>query len=421
MSVAKRVFFCFYGVLVASSVVFGQAAKSPFSTFGIGENYGTSLAHNQGMGGVGLSQPQVWFLNNQNPALLAYNTFTVFQAGILAEQLDISDGTTRESVRGGNLNYLALGFPIKFGKIATSIGLSPYTNVNYKLQYIEQVGNSTDTATITEEGRGGLTQLYWSNGFKIHKNIAVGVKASYVFGSVDNVFQNEVTNFTRQVLFITGVDENTYSKGFLVGGGISYSVDSLFKGNYRFSVGAVYDFEGKLTAERDVDLYRLSGITGDTIESSTLRREKGTLQLPSSVGVGISFGKDRKWAIGIDYSQQDWTTFRSLSNDDENLGRAWRLGIGGEYTPDFVSLNYFKRVTYRIGVSQAPFFANGRKVNDFGINFGFSLPTGRSSIDLAFKAGRRGSLTDNALTENYFKVYVGLTLNDQWFIKRKFD
>jgi hypothetical protein len=74
-----------------------------------------------------------------------------------------------------------------------------------------------------------------------------------------------------------------------------------------------------------------------------------------------------------------------------------------------------------LSYEQLPFFANGNKVNDFGINFGLSLPTGRSSIDLAFKTGSRGTTADNKLKENYFKVFVGLTLNDQWFVKRKFD
>ena len=51
----------------------GQAAPSPFTDFGIGEAYGNSLIHNQGAGGLGVSQPQIWFLNNQNPALLVFN------------------------------------------------------------------------------------------------------------------------------------------------------------------------------------------------------------------------------------------------------------------------------------------------------------------------------------------------------------
>ncbi|HET9487326.1 MAG TPA: hypothetical protein VFO54_07830, partial [Chryseosolibacter sp.] len=108
----------------------------------------------------------------------------------------------------------------------------------------------------------------------------------------------------------------------------------------------------------------------------------------------------------------------------ENLQRSWRVAVGGEVTPDqFASENYFKRMTYRAGLSmeETPFLANGNPVQDLGINFGLSLPAGRSSLDLAFKYGKRGQKSENLLEESYFKVYFGITFNDQWFIKRKFQ
>jgi hypothetical protein len=35
--------------------------------------------------------------------------------------------------------------------------------------------------------------------------------------------------------------------------------------------------------------------------------------------------------------------------------------------------------------------------------------------------GRRGDLQLNKIEENYVKLYFGVTFNDQWFIKRRFD
>ena len=80
-------------------------------------------------------------------------------------------------------------------------------------------------------------------------------------------------------------------------------------------------------------------------------------------------------------------------------------------------------MVYRAGLSfeQYPYKANNNTVNDLGINFGFSLPAGRSSVDMAFRYGKRGTLSDNGLQENYFKIFFGVTFNDQWFIKRRFE
>jgi hypothetical protein len=97
-----------------------------------------------------------------------------------------------------------------------------------------------------------------------------------------------------------------------------------------------------------------------------------------------------------------------------------------------LSPGYLKRVTYRVGLSyeQTPFqvdlndnpdLYDYRAVKDVGINFGLSLPAGRSSLDLAFRYGKRGNKTDTLLAEDYFRIYFGITFNDTWFIKRKFD
>jgi hypothetical protein len=64
---------------------------------------------------------------------------------------------------------------------------------------------------------------------------------------------------------------------------------------------------------------------------------------------------------------------------------------------------------------------NNSQLKDFGINFGFSVPAGRSSLDLAFKVGKRGDKAQNILEESYFRVYFGMSFNDTWFIRRKFD
>jgi hypothetical protein len=76
MSVIKK-WFLVFAVVISAAKVWGQAAPSPFTTYGVGEPYGNGLVHNQG-NGLGVSQPQYWYINNQNPALLIYNNYSVF-------------------------------------------------------------------------------------------------------------------------------------------------------------------------------------------------------------------------------------------------------------------------------------------------------------------------------------------------------
>lgn len=424
MSIVKKYFliaFCF----ILSAEAWGQAARSPFTTIGIGEPYGNALINTQGMAGVGVSQPQVWFLNNQNPALLIYNTLTVFQAGMLIESRTIKGDTVNEKSTGGNMNYLVTAFPIKPGRWTTSLGLMPFTTVKYRFSYTDEIENSTDKVQVIEEGSGGLTQLYWSNGVKLNRNFAVGLKSSYIFSTIVNSYKNTLSQTNQPVNYVAAIEEKSYVKDFSFSAGVSFTQDSLFnQKKYRLSIGAVYNFAADLNTTKTDKLLRTTSV-GDTVESVILPSStRSSINIPSGLTAGISIARDNKWSIGTEFSYQDWTTFKNINTDDnEGLGRSWKVALGGETTPNGFSDSYFNRVTYRLGGSleQTPFMVNNKPVKDIGINFGFSLPAGRSSLDMAFKYGKRGNKADHILAEDYFKIYFGLTFNDQWFIKRKFD
>lgn len=425
MSIKHKLIFAACCLLLAVKG-YGQAARTPFTSFGIGEPYGNALINHQGMAGVGVAQPQFWFINNQNPALLVYNSvYTGFQAGIITERRTISGDTLSETSQGGNMNYLVTAFPIKPTKWTTAVGLMPYTSVNYRLQYTDNVVNSTDEVSVIEEGSGGLTQLYWSNGVRITRELAVGLKTSYIFSSIVNTYKNRLLESPQPVNFVAGIEEKSYVKDFAFGTGISFSKDSLFSQNrYRLSFGAVYDFATELSATKTDRIYRTNAL-GDTTDVSVLpSSRKGAYSIPSSLTVGVSLSRGTRWSIGTEASYQDWSTFKDVNGRNEGMQEAWRISLGGEITPDqFATENYFKRLTYRAGVSmeQEPFLANGNAVQDLGINFGLSIPAGRSSLDFAFRYGRRGEKSENVLEETYFRIFFGITFNDQWFIKRRFD
>lgn len=422
----KRKYIFFVLCLLLAGEGFGQAARTPFTSFGIGEPYGNALINQQGMAGVGVSQPQFWFINNQNPALLVYNSvYTGFQAGLITERRNISSATHSEKSQGGNMNYLVTAFPIEPSRWTTSVGLMPFTSVNYKLQYTDNITGSEKQVSITEEGDGGLTQLYWSNGVRLTKDLAVGLKAAYIFSSIVNTYENQLIDSPQPVNYIAGIEEKAYVKDFAFGTGISFSKDSLFNQNrYRLSFGAAYNFATDLSTTKTDRIFRTNQL-GDTTDVSVLpSSRKGAYSIPASLTVGVSLSRGTRWSIETDFSYQDWSTFKDVNGRNDGMQQSWRVAVGGEITPDqFATENYLKRLTYRAGLSmeQEPFLANGNPVKDLGINFGFSLPAGRSSLDLAFRYGKRGDKAENVLEETYFKVFFGITFNDQWFIKRRFD
>lgn len=414
--------------LLLATSAYSQAVRSPFSTFGIGDLYGDYLIQNQGVGGMGVSQPQYWHVNNQNPALLVHNMVTVFQAGIVGESRTIRGDTLKESNRGGNLNYLVTAFPIiprnNFKtNWSTALGLMPYSTVNYGLIYTDRSldanGNPLDTVNVRESGSGGLNQFYWSNGVSLTKNVSVGVKAAYIFGPLETNHENA---FVRQSnSYYIQIKEKTSVKDFMFTFGLAYG--DTIRRNYGYHIGATYSPASRLNASRRAEILRYIPSRTQPVEGDTIFTRGGSMEIPASMTFGVSFFRVNRWMLGTEFSYQDWTKFKSITPEDEGLGESWRGAVGGEFIPDAFDDNILKRITYRVGLNyeRYPFIVNGNQVNDFGINFGFSIPANRSSLDMAFKVGKRGNRGENIFEENYFKVYFGITFNDRWFIKRKFD
>src|SRR5258705_7334757 len=109
---SKKNLFTLLFISALAEISFGQAANSPFSSYGVGESFGSALVNNHGMGGVGIGTPQYFYLNNQNPALLVYNSITNISAGFIAERRTVSNKSYSETNTNGNLSYLTMAFPI---------------------------------------------------------------------------------------------------------------------------------------------------------------------------------------------------------------------------------------------------------------------------------------------------------------------
>ena len=132
---------------------------------------------------------------------------------------------------------------------------------------------------------------------------------------------------------------------------------------------------------------------------------------------------------GVDVKLQQWSDYSDFNGLNTELDNSFKVSIGGEYTIDPTSVtSYFKRIIFRLGSSfeETPYLIdnNGQfnQVRDFGINFGWTLPVSKlSSLDMAFRVGRRGNISETILEENYYRVYLGISFNDRWFIKRRYD
>ena len=155
---------------------------------------------------------------------------------------------------------------------------------------------------------------------------------------------------------------------------------------------------------------------------------RGTVQMPQSYTAGFTITKEDKWMFGLDYTTTKWSDYR-FYNEGDALQDSWSIKAGGQFTPNpFDADKYWSRVSYRFGVNYGDDYINlGKALKQYSITAGAGFPVRKTAynnqytnINLGLEYGRRGNV-NNLLSENLFRISLGFTLSDLWFVKRKYD
>ncbi len=406
-----------------------QIEVTPYSSQGLGNLVRPALTHNLGMGGVGLAIGNGLNINNVNPALLYQNSLSAFDAAFSMEYKDMSKADEIASGWNGGFAYGTFSFPIIRNRWSLSMGISPYSQVQYSIEETRNINNGDETARLSQEGSGGLSRVQLANGIRLFKGLSVGLRASYLFGAIDEDL-SILPQTGDDASLVTSYIDNIYYRGIVLEPAIHYSLK--VGENTTLNLGGIYQPETVLNATRNVNFENLDAggqpISNDTI----IFNEKGNAVLPQKIGVGLALDKYLKYSVAFDFTMQQWSNFGTYRADDDNttatndgMQDSYTLALGGQYIPDITSVNsYLKRMTYRAGLrySMTPFQVNETQISDMGISLGFTLPMSNlSSLNLALEAGIRGTTDNNLVRENYFRGTLGISFNDQWFIRRKFD
>ncbi len=412
--------------LLLFTKVNGQTSSSIYSALGIGDfNYG-GLTHNQGMGGLGISYATGWHANVVNPALTTRNTIFNFQVALNYKRINANNSQERSLVDGGGLSYLAFSLPLKSGKFTAGMGLGQISSINYRLNVNTPVANSDLRSSNSLEGDGGISETYLSFGYLLAKNLSIGLHGSYLFGSSIRTSQLLILDSKNVEV---GRPSEYYERVTVSDVGLKAGIHYFFKTSEKTNLhfGAIYQKLGNVNGTAFAKLASLGqadrpNSDGDLIADN----QKGSIYIPNRYGAGITFEKNNKFVIGLEGQYQDFVDFRNFFGTPLALQAIKKVGLGIQLVPDYLNFdNILKRSTYRFGLEwmQTPYLLNQTSINDIGINFGTSIPVNQLSLlNLAFKAGQRGTLDNGLIRESYVNITMGLSLNDNsWFYKRVFE
>lgn len=392
--------------------------NAPYSRFGIGEFRNGINPLLKGMGGISSAYNNPYAVNGDNPASYASLLLTTYEGSLYGGNRTITSGNEKFRTGMATINHLNVGIPVsKYAGM--SFGFAPMTHIYYKLSdtsVIPGYGNSVRTFL----GDGSLTYAYLGLAGK-YKGFSLGANFGYLFGSTVYASLIESIDNTQNVndaQFSTVVKTG----GIYWKGGAQYETKVSKKLLLRAGATLSLNQDVKTKADEFWLSYNFSG--GDTSYSSLA--QIGTTTMPMTYSAGLQIADSNKWMIGVDFSAINWDKYQGLGRVDSVGNMSYKVAAGGEFTPEPGNIRkYFSKVTYRLGVyyGQDYVYLRNTPINYYAVTFGFGLPFKRFSdrINTAFEIGQRGSETNGLFKESFFKCTLGITLNDKWFIKRKYD
>ena len=453
--------------VLASGLAFWMASpilaqdNSPYSRYGIGDLVPSSNISNRSMGGISAGYTDPLSVNFNNPA-----SFAAFQAWkekkskklssgrvVLDMAVNIDNRTLRDpkkeqrfTASNALFSYVQVGVPLR-KNWGMSFGLRPVSRISYKIDRYERLfdpvtGANIDSTITQFEGDGGSyigsmgtgLSLFSKDRKGLEEKLSVGLNVSYLFGRKNYNTRRSFLNDT--VAYYQANFQNTTNFGNLsLQGGLQYQIPLNKK--VLLTLGAFGQLGQTISARQDVvrETFYYDQSQGQLrLDSvSDLRNIAGQLQLPASYTAGFVLqkfavpNKEGGWLFGIDYHTQPWSEYRFYGKAD-SLRDKWELRVGAQISP-MPQRSYFTNISYRFGFFVGPDYVQlGQSLPQFGASLGLGLPVGISRqapnqvtfVNLALEYARRGN-TNNVLQENLFRLSLGFSLSDIWFIKRQYD
>lgn len=418
-------------VACVTPVAAQSGTNSPYSQYGLGLLNEQSSGFNRGMNGLGLGfreHNQVNYLNPASYSAIDSLTF-IFDAGLSGQLTNFSENGQRINAKNADFEYAVAGFRV-FKHVGVSFGIVPFTNVGYNYSISDFLdGDRNTTYTNTYNGSGGIHQVYVGAGWEFVKGLSVGANIAYLWGDIDRSVVNSYSDGYINTLskYYTATVSN-----YKLDIGLQYSFN-LNKKN-ALAVGLTYGLGHKLNADPTCMVISTNSNTG--VADTTSFTVNNGFELPTSYGAGLMWNHNNKLKVGADFTLQKWggikyPVYRVINDEqsyeltDDYYSDRYKVTLGGEFCNNEMSRSFFDRVRFRAGVSYATSYykINGLDGPDeISASIGFGIPiinayNNRSFLNVSGQWVH--SSAKGMLTENTFRINVGITFNERWFMKWK--
>ena len=446
--------FLFVFFMPGQSIVLAQD-NSPYSRYGLGDLVPSTNIIGRGMGSISAAYSDPFSVNFNNPA--SYSNFQAFRElkskklasgrvlldiGVNFESRTLKEQTITEKFTASNalFSHLQLGIPVN-SKWGISFGLRPISRISYKINHYERLIDPItllpiDSAVTQYAGSGGSYIASIGTGYKFSDKLSIGFNVGYLFGEKDYSTRRQFINDTVSYQESNFQTKTSLGKVYFNAGILYHTLLNKSK-NVTLTLGAYGNLKQNLKASKDIiyETFIRDATLGDIrVDSVSEQKDiKGTIVYPASYGIGFTVEKPLEikkggWMFGMDFVKTNWSQYL-FYNQGDSVQNKWELRVGGQIWPS-PNKNYFSNVAYRAGFFIGPDYIKIKsKLPQYGVSFGMGLPIARGRgfgsnqytlINVALEYIKRGN-NNNLLKENLFRLSIGFSLSDIWFLKKKYD
>lgn len=405
-----------------------SGTNSPYSQFGVGVLSDQSSGFNRGMNGVS----QAWHMsdqvNYQNPASYAMiDSLTfLFDVGASVQMTNFKEGSQKVNANNANFEYVMAAFRVT-KNVGMSVGIVPFSNIGYNYSSTKQISeDASQSYTTSYAGRGGLRNLYAGIAWSPIKGLGIGANIGYFWGTLIRSVENSFSN-TESATLARYYTAEPYSYNLDLG--LQY--DMRIGRKDVVTLGASYTYGHKMSG--DVNLNIIENDVQTVVSDTTTFTLSNAISIPTKIGGGLAWRHGNKFHVGVDYTYQKWTQFSfpyfdgdSYKMSSSMLLDRHKFAIGGEYVPNALSRKYLNRVHIRAGVGYATPYIKVNGVDgpkELSASIGFGLPIkvapGRSMFNISGQWSQCSA--DGLIRENTYRINVGITFNERWFMKWKLE
>ena len=401
-----------------------NAENSPYSRYALGDPRGGTHVGLRAMGSASTAYAAPFSINPDNPASYSMLRFTTYEGAGEGSRKTLSLGSNDFSSGTAALSYVRVGIPLgKYGGMA--FGVQPETRVYYRVASDTLLERGLGRTASEYTGEGGTNYAYIGLAGKL-KGFSAGANFGYLFGNIERTaIKSFLDPDTAQTL------NSRYRSITRIGGvyaklGAQYEAKVAEK--YTLRIGATANLRQDITARREETTESIRRYVGlGSFRDTLVRVEplRDVIVIPLSYSGGIGLSREDKWGVYLDYRATRWSDYRFFGATDSLTDNAWRVGIGGEFTPRPTARDLASRITYRAGFSYGQDYLRLRG-GDFSVlaaTAGVSLPFRRSAdrIHAGLEVGRRRPEVEALTREGYVRFTLGLSLIDRWFVKRRYE